>query len=84
MTVSTFREMYLKEPQGALSVEAQLVDALPRMKKAATNEKLKQALEHHFDETRPQLDQVNGAERSGEAGHRHRGGAPSQIRPLLQ
>lgn len=59
MKISTFREMYLKELEEARSVETQLVDALPRMKKAATDEKLKQALEDHLDETRAQLDQVN-------------------------
>jgi len=58
MDISDFREMYLKELQEARSVERQLVDALPRMHDAASDDGLKQALKKHLDETRSHLDQV--------------------------
>lgn len=60
MTISDFREMYLKELQEARSVEAQLVEALPRMQQAANASGLKQAMEMHLDETRSHLEKVEG------------------------
>jgi ferritin-like metal-binding protein YciE len=54
MNVDTFHEMYLAELQELRSVEAQLVEALPRMADMASHPELKQAIQVHFDETRSQ------------------------------
>lgn len=59
MHITDFQEIYLKELQEARSVEAQLVEALPRMKAAASAADLKDALEAHLGETRAQLDRIH-------------------------
>ena len=58
MKVREFHDLYLKELQEAHSVERQLVDALPRMKSAASDPDLKQAIENHLGETRKQLERL--------------------------
>lgn len=59
MNVDNFREMYLTELQELHSVEAQLVEALPRMADMASHPELKQALQTHFDETRSQQSRLD-------------------------
>lgn len=58
MTLTSFREIYLQELQEARSVEMQLIDALGRMRDAATAVALKEMLEGHLVDTRAQLDDV--------------------------
>jgi ferritin-like metal-binding protein YciE len=71
MNVDTFREMYTAELQELRSVEAQLVEALPRLADMASHPELKQAIQAHLDETRwqqSQLDEIlrrHGAEPRG-------------------
>src|SRR4051812_48300707 len=68
MNLDSFHDMYIAELQELRSVEAQLIDALPRMADMASHPELKQAIQAHFDETRSQqsrLDEVlrrHGAE----------------------
>jgi ferritin-like metal-binding protein YciE len=68
MNVEDFRAMYKAELQEACSVEAQLVQALPKMAETANNDRLKQALRMHLEETRghqqrvEQLLRTHGAE----------------------
>jgi ferritin-like metal-binding protein YciE len=59
MNVDTFRELYKTELQELRSVEAQLVDALPRMAEAASHPDLKQAIASHLEETRSLRDRLD-------------------------
>ena len=58
MKIEGFRELYLSELQEARSIEAQLVEALPKMAEAADDAELKQAFESHLEETRKQKETV--------------------------
>ena len=58
MNVDTFRQMYVTELQELHSVEAQLVDALPKMADVASHPELKQAIQSHLEETRSQRDRL--------------------------
>jgi ferritin-like metal-binding protein YciE len=61
MNVDNFREMYIAELQELCSVEAQLVEALPKMADMASHPELKQAIQTHLEETRWQqshLDEI--------------------------
>jgi ferritin-like metal-binding protein YciE len=59
MNLDSFRDMYLAELQELHSVEAQLVDALPRMADLAGHPELKNAIRTHFDETRSQQSRLD-------------------------
>jgi ferritin-like metal-binding protein YciE len=59
MNVDNFRELYTAELQELRSVEAQLVDALPRLAEMASHPELKQAIQAHLDETRWQQSQLD-------------------------
>ena len=59
MNVDTFRQMYVTELQELHSVEAQLVDALPKMADVASHPELKQAIQSHLEETRSQRDRLD-------------------------
>lgn len=59
MNLDSFRDMYLTELQELRSVEAQLVDALPRMAALAGHPELKQAIQAHLDETRSQQSRLD-------------------------
>lgn len=45
MNINEFRQMYVAELQELRSVEAQLVEALPRMAEMASHPELKKAIE---------------------------------------
>ncbi len=51
-------QVYVSELQELRSVEAQLVEALPKMAQAAKHPELKQAFEQHLEETRSHQQQV--------------------------
>jgi ferritin-like metal-binding protein YciE len=55
------------------SAETQLIDALPKMVQAAHNDELREAFEHHLDETRDHLKRVKEA--LGEIGV----GSPTEV-----
>jgi ferritin-like metal-binding protein YciE len=59
MNVDNFREMYIAELQELRSVEAQLVEALPKMADMASQPELKQAIQTHLEETRWQQSQLD-------------------------
>lgn len=52
MKIETLRELMIDELQDLHSAEQQIVKALPRMVKASHNPQLKQAFEHHLEETK--------------------------------
>jgi ferritin-like metal-binding protein YciE len=59
MNVDNFRDMYIAELQELRSVEAQLIEALPKMAEMASHPELKQAIQTHLDETRWQQSQLD-------------------------
>lgn len=52
MKIETLRELLVDELQDLHSAEQQIVKALPKMVKASHNSQLKQAFEHHLEETK--------------------------------
>lgn len=59
MNVDNFRSMYVAELQELRSVEAQLVNALPKMADMARHPELKQAMQEHLQETRSQQNRLD-------------------------
>src|SRR3954468_24799837 len=59
MNIDDFRQMYVTELQELCSVDAQLVDALPKMAEVANHPELKQAIQSHLEETRAQRDRLD-------------------------
>jgi ferritin-like metal-binding protein YciE len=59
MNIDSFRNIYLSELQELHSVEAQLVEALPRMADRASHQELKHAIQAHYDETRSQQSRLD-------------------------
>ena len=55
MKMDSMRKLYEEGLKDLHSVERQIIEALPRMIKAATNDELKQALEEHLAVTEAQL-----------------------------
>lgn len=55
MEMETLRELFVDELKDLYSAEKQLVRALPRMAKNATNPKLKKAFRDHLRETQQQV-----------------------------
>lgn len=55
MSNFTLRELFIEELQDLYSAEQQLLNALPKMAGAATNEDLRDAFQSHLDETRTQV-----------------------------
>lgn len=52
MHLETLQDLFEHEVADLFSAEQQLVAALPKMAQAASNQELKQAFEHHLQETR--------------------------------
>jgi ferritin-like metal-binding protein YciE len=55
MQLQTLNDLFAHEVADLYSAEQQLVSALPKMAQAATNQELREAFEHHLDETRDQV-----------------------------
>ena len=55
------QEVLVEELQDLLSAESQLVKALPKMAKAASDPKLKQAFQKHLEETKGQVERLKQA-----------------------
>ena len=58
MKAKGFQDLLELELKDLYSAEKQLVSALPKMAKAATNEDLKQAFEGHLEETKGQVERL--------------------------
>jgi ferritin-like metal-binding protein YciE len=52
MELNTLKDLYVHELQDLYSAEKQLIRALPKMAKAATNPKLKEGFTTHLEETK--------------------------------
>jgi len=61
MADSSLRDAFIDELRDAYDAEKQIIKALPKMVKAATNKQLKAALSAHLDETRGQVDRLEKA-----------------------
>jgi ferritin-like metal-binding protein YciE len=55
MKIETLRELLVEELKDLYSAETQITKALPKLAKAASDAKLKQAFEHHLEETKQQV-----------------------------
>ena len=63
MELETLKDLYLHELKDLYSAEKQLIDALPKMKKAAKNRQLASAFNQHLEQTKRQakrLQQILG------------------------
>jgi ferritin-like metal-binding protein YciE len=60
-TTKTLNDLMLSFMQDIYYAERQILNALPKMAKAAENEDLKQALMHHREETQGQVDRLQKA-----------------------
>lgn len=58
MSMDSLRELYVDELRDLLSAESQLMKALPKMAKAASNPELKQAFELHLQQTKGQMERL--------------------------
>lgn len=52
MPTKTLRELWIDQLQDLHDAETQLIEALPKMEKAATHDELKSAFREHLEETR--------------------------------
>src|SRR3954463_5128267 len=55
MQLTSIKDVYTHELQDLHSAESQLIQALPKVAQAASNDELRQAFEQHLDETRGHL-----------------------------
>ena len=58
MTVKSVNDLLLDELRDVYHAEKQLVKALPKMAKKAKSDQLRQAIEHHLEETKGQVDRL--------------------------
>jgi ferritin-like metal-binding protein YciE len=58
MKHDSLRDLYLDELKDLYSAEHQLLVALPKMAKAATDPQLRKAFEHHLEETRGHVERL--------------------------
>ena len=58
MKMNRLSDLYLDQLKDVYNAEKQLVQALPKMAKAATNEQLRAGFEQHLEETRTQLNRL--------------------------
>jgi ferritin-like metal-binding protein YciE len=60
MALSNLHDLYLHELKDIYNAENQILKALPKMIKSASNEKLKAAFEEHLEVTRAQVERLDG------------------------
>jgi len=59
MELNTLRDLLVEQLQDVYSAESQIIKALPKMVKAASNEQLKQAFAKHLSETQTQKEKLD-------------------------
>ena len=57
-TKHTLEDAFIEELRDVLSAEKQIIAALPKMAKAATNPQLKEAFQNHLEETKVQVERL--------------------------
>jgi ferritin-like metal-binding protein YciE len=63
MKLDSLEDVFIEQVADLRSAEQQLVEALPNVAKAATDDELREALEHHLEQTREhmrRLDEIAG------------------------
>jgi ferritin-like metal-binding protein YciE len=58
MQLQTLQDVFTHELQDLYDAENQLLQALPKMAQAAANQELREAFEHHLDETRDHVQRL--------------------------
>jgi len=58
MKLDSLRELYLKELKDLYNAESQILKALPKMAKAASNPELQNAFEEHLEQTKVQKERL--------------------------
>lgn len=58
MALRTLEDLFLDELKDIFDAEKQLLKALPKMAKAASSDELREAFEHHLEETEGQVDRL--------------------------
>jgi ferritin-like metal-binding protein YciE len=61
MEITALRDALVHELKDLYSAESQILKALPKMAKKATDPELKKALEHHLQETEGQVERLTSA-----------------------
>lgn len=59
MRMETLQELYVEQLRDIYDAENQLMKALPKMAKQASNEELKAAFEHHLEQTEEQISRLD-------------------------
>lgn len=59
MEIDSLRKLYVDELKDLYSAEKQILQALPRMAKKATNEELRRGFEKHLEQTRMQVERLD-------------------------
>ena len=77
--IQNLRDLLVDELRDLYNAENQLIKALPKMAKAASNEELKEGLQEHLDQTREHVDRLDrcfkilGANAKGKTCHAMKG-----------
>ncbi len=58
MKLNNLQDLFLDELKDMYSAESQIIKALPKMARQCTNSELKEALEHHLEQTRGQKERL--------------------------
>ncbi|HET7567045.1 MAG TPA: DUF892 family protein [Gaiellaceae bacterium] len=77
MKLNNLQDVLQEQLEDLQSAEQQLVEALPKMARAASADELKEAFEHHLEETKGHLERVKEAR--GELGH---SGEPEECKAM--
>jgi ferritin-like metal-binding protein YciE len=56
--LQTLHDLFVEQLEDLYSAETQLVEALPKMASAASNEQLRDAFEHHLEQTREHVSRL--------------------------
>lgn len=59
-TLKTLKDLYVEQLKNLYSAETQLVQALPKMAAAASDAQLKQGFERHLEQTKVQVQRLEG------------------------
>jgi ferritin-like metal-binding protein YciE len=82
MKLDSLEDVFVHQLNDLYSAEDQLVEALPKMAEAASNGQLKQAFEHHLQETRDHRDRIQ--EIFGQLGKRRNGEECKAMKGLVE
>ncbi|MBX4181734.1 DUF892 family protein [Candidatus Parcubacteria bacterium] len=55
---STLRELLITKVKALYDIESEIIEALPKMAEGATDDELKEALDHHLEETEEQASRL--------------------------